>query len=96
VTLKIGDRVFITDQSHPWIGKAGDVVSDEETYGLGWKGYRVKLDGTCGQECFVRADQVMVRGRVTRMTFTSKRRPRLGEGRDEPDTTIQHYSSFEV
>ena len=72
--MKIGDRVFITDQKHPWIGHAGEVVSGEEIYGLGWRGFRVKIDGTCGQECFVRQDQVMGPGRVDRMTFTSKRR----------------------
>ena len=74
--MKIGDRVFITDQSHPWLGKAGEVISNEETYGLGWKGYRVRLDGTCGQECYVRPDQVMGPGRVDRMTVTMRRTKR--------------------
>lgn len=72
--MKIGDRVFITDQKHPWIGKAGEVVSGEETYGLGWKGYRVKIDDTCGQETYVRPDQVMGPGRVDKMTVKMKRR----------------------
>jgi hypothetical protein len=72
--LKIGDRVFVTDQTHPWLGKAGEVISGEETYGLGWKGYRVKIDGTCGQETYVQANQVMGPGRVDRVTITMRRR----------------------
>lgn len=72
--LKIGDRVFITDQKHPWSGKAGEVVFGEETYGLGWKGYRVKIDDTCGHECFVRPDQVMGPGRVDSITYTMRRK----------------------
>jgi hypothetical protein len=70
--MKIGDRVFITDQKHPWIGRAGEVISGEETYGLGWKGFRVELDGNCG-ETYVRQDQVMGPGRVDKMTMTMKR-----------------------
>lgn len=56
--MKPDDRVYITDPKHPWYEHAGEVVSGEETYGLGWKGYRVRIDGTCGQECYVRPDQV--------------------------------------
>lgn len=75
--MKIGDRVFITDKKHPWFQKAGTVVSGEETYGLGWKGYRVKIDDTCGQESYVRADQMMGPARVTSMKFiTRKKRTR--------------------
>ena len=76
--MKIGDRVFITDQKHPWVAHAGTVVSDEEIYGLGWRGYRVKVDETCGQECYVRADQVMGPGRVDKMTVTCRRSRRDG------------------
>ena len=72
-TLKIGDRVFITDQTHPWHGKAGEVVSALEAYGLGWKGYRVCIDGTCGQEAYVNPEQVMGPGRVTKMTLTMRK-----------------------
>ena len=68
--MNIGDRVFITDQQHPWLGYSGAVVSGEETYGLGWKGYRVALDGTCGQETYVKPDQVMGPGRVDSITYT--------------------------
>jgi len=79
--LKIGDPVFIIDQSHPWLGKFGEVVSDEETYGLGWKGYRVKLDNTCCHECYVRADQVMGPGRIDSIRLTGKRRKYAGRNR---------------
>lgn len=68
-TLKIGDRVFITDNHHPWHGKAGTVVSDTETYGLGWTGQRVQLDDNCG-EAYIKPDQVMGPGRVTSMKIT--------------------------
>ncbi len=71
--MKIGDRVFITDRKHPWHGKAGEVVSGEETYGLGWKGYRVKIDDTCGQESYVRPDQVMGPARVDSIRYTMRR-----------------------
>ena len=74
--MKIGDRVFITDQSHPWNSHSGEVVSGEEAYGLGWKGYRVKVDGTCGQECYVRENQVLGLGRVDKMTLTVRRTKR--------------------
>lgn len=72
--LKPGDRVFITDKAHEWLGHGGEVVSGEETYGLNWKGYRVRLDGTCGHETYVRPDQVMGPGKVTKMTITTRRR----------------------
>ena len=74
-TLSIGDRVFITDQKHPWIANFGSVVSGIETYGLGWTGYRVKLDGNCG-ETFVRPDQVMGPGKVTSISLSCKRKTR--------------------
>lgn len=72
-TLKIGDRVFITDPKHPWHSKAGEVVSALETYGLGWKGHRVRIDETCGQEAYVNPEQVMGPGRVTKMTITMRK-----------------------
>jgi len=72
--MKIGDRIFITDQKHPWIGHGGEVVSDEEIYGLGWRGFRVKIDDTCGHETYVRRDQIMETGRVDRMTITTRTR----------------------
>ncbi len=59
--MEIGDRVFITDPKHPWVDHAGTVVSGEESYGLGWKGFRVKVDETCGQETYVVPIQVTKR-----------------------------------
>jgi hypothetical protein len=73
-SLKIGDRVFITDQGHPWKLHSGEVVSGEETYGLGWKGYRVKVDETCGQETYVKPEQVMGPGRVDSIRVFGARR----------------------
>jgi len=67
--MKIGDRVFITDQDHPWLGHSGEVVSGEESYGLGWKGYRVQLAGCCG-ETYIKPDQVMGPGRVDSIRMT--------------------------
>jgi hypothetical protein len=52
-----GDRVFITDQSHPWVGRAGELVI-YEAYGLGWTGWRIKLDENCG-ETYASPDQFM-------------------------------------
>ena len=71
--MKIGDPVFINDKSHPWHSHFGEVISDEETYGLGWKGYRVKLADNCG-ETYVTPDQVMGPGRVDSMTYTMRRK----------------------
>ena len=71
--MKIGDRVWINDPKHPWVDHGATVTSEEETYGLGWKGYRVKVDETCGQECYVRQDQVLI-PRVDKMVITYRRR----------------------
>lgn len=68
--LSPGDRVFITDPSHPWVGRAAEIISGEVLYGLGWKGYRARVDETCGMETYVRPDQVMGPGRVDKMTMT--------------------------
>jgi hypothetical protein len=78
--MKPGDPVFITDQSHPWCSHFGTVISGEETYGLGWKGYRVQLADNCG-ETYVRPDQTMGPGRVDSMTMTTRRRPGGGKHR---------------
>lgn len=53
--LKEGDRVFVL-QDHPWAGRAGVLIA-YEMYGLGWHGWRVKLDGNCG-ECYANIDQL--------------------------------------
>ena len=66
--LKIGDAVFITDQKHPWIGKFGRVISGIETYGLGWKGNRVELEGNHG-ETYVTREQVMAHGLAASIVF---------------------------
>jgi hypothetical protein len=73
-----GDRVFITDQSHPWVGRAGELVI-YEAYGLGWTGWRIKLDENCG-ETYASPDQFMGPGRVDsiRMFGRRKRGGRVG------------------
>lgn len=58
----MGDRIFIDDRKHPWVDHSGEVISGLETYGLGWHGYRVELDGNCG-ETYVMPEQVF---RLTR------------------------------
>lgn len=40
--LQPGDRVFIL-QPHPWGGCAGELIAYEK-YGLGWMGWRVRMD----------------------------------------------------
>lgn len=54
--LKPGDRVFIVG-SHPWVTHAGVLIAWER-YGLGWFGWRVKLDGNCG-ECFAGPEHLL-------------------------------------
>ena len=51
-----GARVFIKDSNHPWGSHAGELVAFEK-YGLGWTGWRIKLDGNCG-ECYANSDQL--------------------------------------
>lgn len=70
--LKPGDRVFITNQKHPWIGHGGELVAYEK-YGLGWMGWRVRLDGNCG-ECYAKPDDFMGPGRVDSIRMTTRRR----------------------
>lgn len=41
--LQAGDRVFITDQEHPWRGHSGELIA-EETFGLGWVRWKIRLD----------------------------------------------------
>jgi hypothetical protein len=61
--LPVGARVSITDPEHPWNGHSGEIVSGPETYGLGWIGQRVKLDGNAG-EAYVRPEQTGGKGAV--------------------------------
>ena len=67
--LKPGDRVFIMGQNHPYLGHAGELIAFE-AYGLGWTGWRVKLDGNHG-ETYANPDELMGPGRVdsVRMNF---------------------------
>ena len=53
--MKSGDRAMVIG-SHPWAGNAGTLVAFEK-YGLGWTGWRVQLDGNCG-ECYANEDQL--------------------------------------
>lgn len=53
--LKSGDRVFILS-GHPWGGHAGNLIA-YENYGLGWLGWRVKLDGWNG-ECYANPEEL--------------------------------------
>jgi hypothetical protein len=41
------NRIRLDD--HPWAGNIGSLIAYEK-YGLGWFGWRVKLDS--GQECY--------------------------------------------
>ena len=72
VNLKAGDRVWITRQTHPWFQRAGTLIA-WEPYGLGWAGWRTKLDGNDG-ETYVTAEDVMGPGSVTSMTMTTRKR----------------------
>lgn len=53
--LKQGDRVTVI-ADHPWATHSGTLVSYER-YGLGWMGWRVMLDGNCG-ECYAEPDEL--------------------------------------
>ena len=72
LVLSPGDRVFITRQTHPWFQHAGELIVFEK-YGLGWTGWRMKLDGNCG-ETYVTPEEVMGPGRVDSMTMTMRRK----------------------
>jgi len=70
--LKPGDRVFVIGPEHPWNSHAGELIAFE-TYGLGWTGWRVMLDGNCG-ECYANADELMGPGRVESIRMSGSRR----------------------
>ena len=58
---------------HPWAGNAGTLVAYEK-YGLGWYGWRVNLDGNCG-ECYVDEDQLRTsRVDSIRVTYTKRKK----------------------
>lgn len=48
--LEPGDRVLVL-KGHPWADHIGMLVA-YETYGMGWKGWRVTLDEPYGHECY--------------------------------------------
>lgn len=70
-TLKAGDRIWMLPP-HPWAGHAGEVVAYEK-YGLGWMGWRIKLDGNCG-ECYAKREEFMGPARVDSIRITGKRK----------------------
>lgn len=75
--MKPGDRVFISNPKHPWHGQCGEVIAFE-TYGLGFTGWRIKLDGSRG-EAYVNPDEVMAgRARVDSIRIFT-RRPKRGK-----------------
>lgn len=63
-----GDRVMITGR-HPWAGHAGTLIACEK-YGLGWLGWRIVLDGNCG-ECYAKEEE-MIAPRVDSIRYTMK------------------------
>ena len=74
--MKPGDRVFITGPNHPWKGHAGELVAYEQYgpgQGLKWWGWRVKLDGNCG-ECYANEGDLMGPGRVDSIKVTMRPR----------------------
>ncbi|MCL5743768.1 MAG: hypothetical protein M1541_07550 [Acidobacteria bacterium] len=73
--LKGGNRVFILPP-HPWAGHAGELIA-YETYGMGWQGWRIKLDGNCG-ECYASESELMGPARVDSIRMSGRRR---GKGR---------------
>jgi hypothetical protein len=73
--LKRGDRVFIHDPKHPWSGHAGVLIAFEEFgpgQGLKWTGWRIELDGNCGQ-AYAAPEQLMGPGRVDSIRMTGRR-----------------------
>lgn len=79
--ISTGDRVFIQDGTHPWSGHAGITLAYER-YGLGWTGWRIRLDGNCG-ECYANASQLAsVSARAIR---DAKKITARIEGADETD-----------
>jgi hypothetical protein len=68
--LKAGDRVYVLPP-HPWGDHAGELIAYEK-YGLGWFGWRVKLDGNCG-ECYANTQDLMGPGRVDSIRITRRR-----------------------
>ena len=70
--MKSGDRVMMIG-GHAWAGHAGTLIAFEK-YGLGWTGWRIALDGNCG-ECYANEDQLAV-PRVDSIKITYRKRRR--------------------
>ena len=54
--LEPGMRVSIVG-NHPWAQHSGRLIAYEK-YGLGWFGWRVELDGNCG-ECYAKPNELI-------------------------------------
>lgn len=54
--FKPGDRAVLLSP-HPWATHAGTVIA-WETYGLGWKGWRVRLDEPFDGECYAKPKEM--------------------------------------
>lgn len=58
--MTTGDRIRITGFNHPWRGYSAELIA-RETFGLGWVGWRISIDGGRG-ECFVRDGEFVCSG----------------------------------
>jgi hypothetical protein len=72
--IEIGSRVFISDYDHPWAGYSGVVISGVETYGLGWTGQRVEVDGSGGHQTYVQPHQLQLGPNPARPDRPARRR----------------------
>jgi hypothetical protein len=60
----------------PWYSRAGELVAHEK-YGLGWMGWRIRLDEPFGQECYANQSQLTGPARVDSIRIAVKRTPRM-------------------
>jgi hypothetical protein len=54
--LRPGDKALIVGK-HPWAGHSARLIAYEK-YGLGWWGWRVEVDGACGQEAYAKPEEL--------------------------------------
>ena len=92
--LQPGDRVSITEQKHPYVGHAGELIAFE-TYGLGWTGWRVNLDGNHG-ETYANPDELMGPGRVDSIRMTGYRRVVRHLRKQAEKDAVEHVQRSEV
>jgi hypothetical protein len=59
--LRDGDRVFLRG-NHPFAPNVGTLIAYEK-YGLGWWGWRVRLDNPAGQETYATENNLKKAGR---------------------------------